>query len=88
MGEIGAVELCLAVMKSDGQAHTAELERVNRIAGQLEVDVDWFSENRDKALSGVNVMEGSAAAYAALLGLDLSGSKEDLRRQLNAQYER
>ena len=87
-GRIEAVELCLAVMRVDGQAGREEMEVINHVASVLEVDETWFAENRDKSVSGLATHITSASDYGTLLGIDPSADRETIRRQLNEQYDR
>lgn len=87
-GRLEAIELCLAVASADGTADRQELESINQIADRLEVDRDWFSGARDKALRGTQLEVGVADDLAALLGIDRRAPREDIRRELTAQYDR
>lgn len=87
-GRIEAVELAFAVIRADGVADTEEMALVNRIAQRLEVDEAWFSEHRDKSLSGVTFEAGSQADCSTILGIDASAPQDEIRRQLNEQYDR
>lgn len=87
-GRVEAIDLCLAVMRADGVADRSEMEVINRIAQKLEVDQDWFAENRDKSVSGLSTALDDAADYFALLGIDSSADPETIRKQLLEQYDR
>lgn len=87
-GRLEAIELCLAVSTADGTADKEELNRINRIADRLGVDRDWFSGARDKALRGSKIEADQAEDLAALLGIDPRAPKDEIRRELTAQYDR
>ncbi len=87
-GRIEAVELALAVVSADGVANPEEMSLVNRIAERLEVDEVWFSEHRDKGLSGLEIAWGSGSDCATLLGIDPSAPPDEIRRKLNERYDR
>ena len=87
-GRLEAIELCLAVSRSDGRVDPEELERINRMADKLDVDREWYSGVRDKALRGTAIASDGVDDLAALLGIARDASPEEIRRELTSQYEK
>jgi hypothetical protein len=87
-GRVEAIELALAVMRADGSADGEEMGLINKLAARLDVDKSWFSENRDKSVSGLVTKTESAGDFATLLGIDESADSDTIRKQLNEQYDR
>jgi tellurite resistance protein len=85
-GKMDAIELCLDVMSADGHADKNELERINKIAQRLDVDLERFKDLKDKRLSGLSASLQSATDYHALLNIDPSWDKAKVKAHLNKLY--
>jgi tellurite resistance protein len=81
-----AVELCLDVMSADGLAGDDELKVVNVVAQRLEVDLARFEVLKDKRLVGLAAGIRNDVDYHALLNIDPSWNRDQVRTHLNRLY--
>lgn len=84
-----AYELCLNVLKADGEAHPKEMAQLTRLARQLGLDKDKVSILTDRHLIGVNftpVEDESEDDH--ILGITSEMSKDQIRRHLNKLYQK
>jgi len=92
IGDMGArmeaVELCLDILTADGEAADAELKAVNAIAKRLEVDVEQFEALKDKRLVDIAGTFGESVDYYALLNIDRSWGRDQIKTHLNRLYAR
>lgn len=80
------IELCFDVMAADGDAHSDEIDLINKIALSLKLDPDELAKMKDQKILGLNVSGHTEhASTEAILGIDpgwdLSRKKSYLREQ-------
>ena len=79
-----AYELCLNVLKADGEAHPEEMDQLTRISRKLGLDETKVRILTDRHLADVDFKPvGDASEDDQILGVTDDMSKEEIRKHLN-----
>lgn len=84
-----AYELCLHVLKADGEAHPQEMARLTAMAKRLDLDEAKVRVLTDRHISEVQFsqVEGESADDQ-ILGITPEMSPDDIRKHLNKLYQK
>ncbi len=84
-----AYELCLNVLKADGEAHPEEMAQMTRIAKALDLDETKVRVLTDRHLANVDFAAGGDAnAEDQILGITEDMTGEEIRKHLNKLYKK
>jgi len=84
-----AYELCLNVLKADGEAHPREMAQLTRISKRLGLDEAKVRILTDRHLTDVDFKPvGSSFEDDQILGITEEMSKEEIRKHLNKLYKK
>ena len=84
-----AYELCLNVLKADGEAHPSEMAQLTRISKRLGLDEARIRILTDRHLAGVDFKPAkNSFEDDQILGITEDLSKEEIRKHLNKLFKK
>ena len=84
-----AYELCLNVLKADGEAHPSEMANLTKLARALHLDETKVRIMTDRHTANVKFTElGGDESDDDFLGITSDMSKEEIRKQLNKLFKK
>ncbi len=84
-----AYELCLNVLKADGEAHPSEMANLTRLAKALDLDETKVRIMTDRHTADVNFTQvGGESSDDDFLGITSDMTKEDIRKHLNKLFKK
>lgn len=83
-----AIELCLDVMVSDGEADEAELALIRNLANAMDIDYDELTRLQDQRTVALGGDLAAKARMESVLGIDADWPKDRIQRHLRDEFRK